>query len=38
MSNLYRLEATVDALAHQFGTEPPLDQPVPSPMRPGEQG
>jgi hypothetical protein len=38
MSNLYRLEATIDALARQFGIDPAPELPVPSPGRPGEPG
>jgi putative SOS response-associated peptidase YedK len=38
MANLYRLEATMDALSRQFGVGAAPALPVPSPVRPGEQG
>lgn len=38
MINLYRLDATMDALARQFAVEPAPELPVPSPVRPGEHG
>ena len=38
MANLYRLDATMDALARQFGVEPASDLLVPSPVQPGKQG
>jgi putative SOS response-associated peptidase YedK len=38
MANLYRLEFTMDTLSRQFGVDPAPDPPVPSPVRPGEQG
>ena len=38
MSNLYRLEVTMAALARQFDVEPVLEPRVPSPARPGDQG
>jgi len=37
MANLYRLEATTDALARQFGVETAPEVPVPSPVQPGKQ-
>jgi hypothetical protein len=33
MANLYRLEATMDALSRQFGVEPAPDLTAPSPVR-----
>jgi putative SOS response-associated peptidase YedK len=38
MSNRYRLDASLEALAQQFGVEPVPELPVPSPVRPAEQG
>jgi len=38
MPNIYRLEATMDALARQFGGDPAPELPVPSPVRPDEPG
>jgi len=36
VSNLYRLEASVADLAHQFSVVPTAEMPVPSPVQPGK--